>query len=57
MNTLSEMKDEYEELAESEQFAVVVRNTNISTPVKCMCVYMYNFRHLTIEEKMQLTLG
>ncbi len=27
MNTLSEMKDEYEELAESEQFAVVVRNT------------------------------
>ena len=27
LNTLADMKDEYEDLAEAEQFAVVVRKT------------------------------
>lgn len=46
LNTLTELKDEYEELAESEQFGVVVRNTNNTDfsqtqshrDRQCMCV-------------------
>ena len=34
LSVLGEMKDEYEDLAESEQFGVVVRNVTHKHPIK-----------------------
>lgn len=48
LNTLSDLKDEYEELAESEQFGVVVRNEQTHTHTLTDC--HKHTHNLTIRE-------